>query len=140
MGRAERLWSGEGVFPGEAGDPVYEANLKRITEANPEERQCGFLIPVDMIEQEGHVVIWADLPGLSREEVTVWLEGRVLTIEGQYPPAGEGGRVFFRERYSGLVRRSLVLPTGLDGAHFTVTMQNGLLKVCVPRQGRPAHS
>ncbi len=134
MGQVEFSQPGEAGYLGGREDPVYEANLKRFLEGGAEERQFGYLIPVDMLEQEDQVLVLADLPGLSLDEVSVSLSGRVLTIEGRYPEAGSEGRVFFRERCSGPVKRSIVLPAGVAGARYSLELNHGLLKVCIPHR------
>src|SRR5437773_972217 len=39
--------------------------------------------PVDIYEQDGNLVVKAELPGVSPEEVKVHLENNVLTIRGE---------------------------------------------------------
>ena len=119
----------------ESEDPIYEAKLKQILDDCPDERQFSYQLPADMIEQEDQVVVWVDLPGLSKNEVAVSLAGRALTIEGMYRRAEERGKVYFRERCKGLIKRTIILPTGLDSSRYSAHLENGLLKVCVPRAG-----
>jgi HSP20 family protein len=135
MGHAQYFRPFEAGSIEESQDPIYEANLKRILDDCPDERQFGYLLPADMIEQEDQVVVWVDLPGLSKNEVAVSLAGRILTIEGKYRRAEERGKVYFRERCKGLMKRTIVLPAGLDSSRYSAQLENGLLKVCIPRAG-----
>jgi len=131
MGQVDFSRPGEAGFLGGREDPVFEANLRRFLEG---ETGC-YLIPVDMVEQDDQVLVLADLPGLDREEISVSLTGRTLTIEARYPEAGSGGRVFFRERCRGTVKRSIVLPAGLSASSYELELTHGLLTVRIPRTG-----
>ncbi|OAY31892.1 hypothetical protein MANES_14G149800v8 [Manihot esculenta] len=85
---------------------------------------------------EAHVFL-ADLPGLKREEVKVKVEeGRVLQISGERSKEKEenneqGNRV---ERSSGKFMRSFRLPENAKVDHIKASMENGVLKITVPKE------
>lgn len=103
--------------------PVSGAGARRWTPA------------MDLVEQDDHYVLRADLPGVSQDDVELSLEDGVLTVAGErraeHEERGEG---FVRlERATGAFRRSLTLPEGVDGDAITATFDNGVLEVRIPK-------
>jgi HSP20 family protein len=91
--------------------------------------------PMDLVEDQEHFVLRADLPGLDRDDVTLELEDRVLTLAGERRgegPARDGG--YYRvERPVGAFSRSLVLPDGVDADAVTADFDRGVLTVRIPK-------
>jgi len=62
--------------------------------ARPDEavRQDEVLMPaVDVFEDEGGITLYADLPGVPRDRLSLHVESDTLTIEGQMSPELAGG-------------------------------------------------
>ncbi|MGB9183694.1 MAG: Hsp20/alpha crystallin family protein [Solirubrobacteraceae bacterium] len=90
---------------------------------------------MDLVETDGDLVLRADLPGLSEEDVNIELEDNVLTVSGErkieHDERKEG---YYRvERSSGAFRRSLTLPEGVDAEGVKATFDRGVLEVRVPK-------
>mmetsp|Transcript_7279 Transcript_7279/g.20545 ORF Transcript_7279/g.20545 Transcript_7279/m.20545 type:complete len:260 (-) Transcript_7279:284-1063(-) len=105
--------------------------------------------PVDVVERDGEYVVTAEMPGLNEKDVTITMEGQVLTISGKHASemtktAGQkedeekdeekSGRVVLYERRSRNFVRSFQLPKGIDEEGITAEMANGILTVTVPRK------
>src|SRR5690242_16317010 len=71
---------------------------------------------MDLVEEDDHFVLKADLPGVDEDAVTVELEDNVLTICGDRKSEHESRTDgYYRiERASGTFSRSLTLPEGID--------------------------
>jgi len=85
--------------------------------------------PVLDMRQEGdsYVVIFS-LPGIQADDVTVTLEGRLLTILA--PVGGPPGRAGHR----GVLERKIQLPGPVaDAASAQATLSKGVLRVVIPR-------
>ena len=90
---------------------------------------------VDVVEDESDYVLRADLPGLTEQDVNIELENDVLTISGERRSEHEERKVgYYRiERNSGLFRRALRLPEGVDPEAVKATFEHGVLEVRVPK-------
>ncbi|PTL55714.1 Hsp20/alpha crystallin family protein [Paraconexibacter algicola] len=91
--------------------------------------------PMDLVEAPEHYLVRLDLPGLGRDDVTIEIEDRVLTISGERTAtvSGENARAVRVERAGGGFRRSLTLPDGIDADAVTAHMEHGVLTVSVPK-------
>ena len=97
---------------------------------------AGHWVPsVDIYETEGRdVVLQAELPGMSREDIDVTVEQQTLTIKGTRRAAGDvpEGRYRRVERRVGSFSRSFTLPSTVDAGKVSAEYKNGLLTVKLP--------
>lgn len=92
-------------------------------------------VPVDVIERAASIVVRANVPGLSGQDLDVTLAGHMLTLKGEFPagPAQEGETVHDRERPAGRFQRSIPLPAGVDPDTIQAECRNGVLEITVSR-------
>ena len=90
---------------------------------------------VDLIEREDSLVLKADLPGLSEDDVQVEVRDGVLTISGERKAEHEDKQNgYYRvERSFGRFSRSLQLPEGVDADKIGASFENGVLQVTIPK-------
>jgi HSP20 family protein len=81
----------------------------------------------------------ADLPGVKKEDVTVSVDGGVLTIAGKRheEKEREGARYFAAERFTGTFRRSFALPEGVNVGEIWAQHRDGVLEVRIPLPPAP---
>lgn len=119
-GEMERLCEDLGVAPGllKSGATAVDA------EWSPQ---------IDVKEREGQLVVRADLPGLTRDDITVELTDDVLTIQGERKEEKKEERegYFYSERSHGRFFRAVPLPEGADPTKATAAFQNGVLEVSI---------
>ena len=86
---------------------------------------------VEMFERNGNLVVRADLPGLTKEDVKVEVNDGGLTIEGERRAEQEEKREgFYRsERSYGRFYRRLPLPEGVDASDANATFNSGVLEI-----------
>ena len=92
---------------------------------------------VDIYETDGHeVVLRAELPGLTREDIHLTVERNVLTISGErrYSPEIRRDQFHRLERLSGPFSRSFTLPPTLDTAKIAAKYEYGVLTVTLPQR------
>ncbi len=84
--------------------------------------------------KEGDLVLHADLPGVSLEDVDITLDGNVLTISGERKVAteDEGVSYYLNELPYGVFRRSVAVPEGVDADSIKAHFENGVLEVVLP--------
>ena len=90
---------------------------------------------VDVYEQEDNFVIKAELPGVSKDGITVDVKDRVLTIKGERSADNEveKDRYFRRERVYGRFEREFSLPADVDPDAVKAQFTDGVLKIVVPK-------
>ena len=94
----------------------------------------ALLPPVDVIEDAGGITLYADLPGVPKENLSLQLERDRLTIEGRVvldiPQEMQSNFAEVRfERY----RRVFTLSNELDGEQTSAELRNGVLKLRIPK-------
>src|SRR3954452_22647827 len=90
---------------------------------------------MDLVETDDHLVLRADLPGLSRDDVNIEVKDSVLTVSGERKAEQEErADGYFRvERAFGSFSRSLSLPHGVDSSSIDANFTDGVLEVRVPK-------
>jgi HSP20 family protein len=86
---------------------------------------------IETFERQGELVVRADLPGLSKDDVRVRLDDDVLTLEGErrYEHDETRGGVYHSERSYGSFKRAVRLPEGVDPESVKASFDNGVLEV-----------
>jgi HSP20 family molecular chaperone IbpA len=94
------------------------------------------LVPaVDILEDKDGIRLVADLPGVSKEQLSIGVEGDNLTIEGLVS-LGETAQLqpLHAEIRVAQYRRSFVLGRDLDTTRIEAQMKNGVLTLRIPKQ------
>jgi len=86
---------------------------------------------VEMLQRNGELIVRADLPGLTKDDVKVEITDNAITIEGERHGEKEAKHEgFYRsERSYGKFYRRLPIPEGVDVKDAEATFQNGVLEV-----------
>jgi HSP20 family protein len=105
----------------------------------PRLRDGGDLIRVEEFQEDGTLVIRADLPGIDPgKDVEVTIADGMLHIDAERrveEKEGEKGYVRQEVRY-GALSRALPLPGGVPEAEITGTYKDGVLEIRVPAPER----
>ena len=105
-------------------------------------RECAWVPAVDIYETDGHdLVIKAELPDMSREDIEVTVESNTLTLRGERKRPGDVKEEQFRrvERQYGAFTRAFTLPSTVDASRVGAEYKNGVLTVRLPfrEEARP---
>lgn len=107
----------------------------------------GFLVPssgsfqnsmwsplTEVFEREGQLVIQADLPGMSKDDINIDIEEDQIVIRGERHNEREENREGFyhSERSYGSFYRSIPLPQNIDSEQANATFRNGVLEITMP--------
>ena len=89
---------------------------------------------IDVVRDDGHLVVRADLPGIKPEEVKIEVEDDILKISGEHEERTEENDKDYvrRERHYGLFSRSMALPGGVDAKRIKAATRNGVVEVSIP--------
>ena len=99
-----------------------------------QERYGGFnrsmALPVDIFETNDALHVRVELPGVSKDDVNLYITRNMLIIEGvkQSPyPGGERLRFLNLEREFGKFKREIGIPKPVDGRDIQAELTNGIL-------------
>lgn len=96
---------------------------------------------VDIFESDGTYQFVADIPGMSREDISVKLSGDMLTIQGERKRVNEDTKPHFHrvERSYGSFSRSFSLPDDADLHAINAHCEDGELTISIAKKaGAPS--
>ncbi len=97
----------------------------------------SFVPPMDVVETNDEVLCHLEVPGMSRADLEIRVEGNVLIVSGekkaqrQYGEK-EGGFRSVERRY-GRFERSFALPRTVNTSHVRASYDNGVLTILLPK-------
>jgi HSP20 family protein len=86
------------------------------------------------VSEEG-LIVTAEVPGVSIEELEINVVNETLTLSGRREPedVGEDVRYHRQERGYGKFSRTIQLPFRVDSEKVDATLTNGVLRIELPR-------
>ncbi len=88
--------------------------------------------PVAMWEDDDHIYIEADLPGVSDNDVDVTVHNATLFIRGERRPE-EGRQYLYNGRSYGRFEQVMALPEAVETDAVEATLANGVLRIDLPK-------
>lgn len=93
--------------------------------------------PVNVEETSDELLLTAEVPGMTAEDIDIEIENNILTIRGEKSferTEGEDDkRYHVWERRYGSFQRSFTLPRTVRGEEIKAEYQNGLLTIRMPK-------
>jgi HSP20 family protein len=91
---------------------------------------------VDIYEQDGSIVLKAEVPGLEPKDVDIRIENSTLTLRGERKLDHEVKRESYHrvERAYGSFTRSFTLPNAVDTEKIKADYKDGVLRVVLPKK------
>ncbi len=90
---------------------------------------------VDIFENAEGITLSADLPGVSRDRLSVQVEGNALTIEGQTAiEMPEGMEALYADVNATCFRRTFTLSNELETDNISAEMKDGVLLLKIPKR------
>jgi HSP20 family protein len=101
--------------------------------------ETGLVPKIDLYEEGKELVVRAELPGITKKDLDIKLDGDMLTIraEKKEEKKDEAATHYTRERSFGQYVRYLTLPARVDADKITATLKKGLLEIRMPRAETP---
>ena len=94
-------------------------------------------IKIDVKESDKAYTVHAELPGVSKDEIHVSMDGNVVTLRAevkQQDSQSQDEKVLRTERYYGAVSRSFQLPQDIDQSQAKARYDNGVLVLSLPKK------
>jgi HSP20 family protein len=108
-------------------DPYFQHHFRQST-SSPK---------INVQENEHQYMIFVNLPGNDEKDISVTLDGQRLTITGKQnykqQKRDQMGNVIFQERRSGRFQRSITLPEPVYQNEMKTRLDNGILKIKIPK-------
>lgn len=94
---------------------------------------------IDVKEHDGRLLVRADLPGMTKDDIKVEVTEDALTIQGErgQEKKEEHEGYSYSECTYGRFYRAIPLPDGADTTKVTADFQNGVLEVGIPLRAHP---
>ncbi len=98
----------------------------------------GYHTPlIDIHEGPEGLILEADLPGATEENLHIQLEDNVLSLHARVAsPAPEGARTLHEEHRVGDFYRSFILSDEVERSKITAELKNGVLRLTLPKAER----
>lgn len=96
----------------------------------------GMRMPaLDMFEQADAVVVKAEVPGMTKEEIEITLSGHTLMVKGEKKREEEtkDKNYTHMERHYGAFARAIELPCEVKAEMVKATFRDGVLEIRMPK-------
>jgi HSP20 family protein len=91
---------------------------------------------LDLLDFGNSYRLIIEVPGVSQENLELALQGKTLIIAGLREPLEEGVKTVITERPRGHFQRSLDLPSEVKREEIQAHLQEGLLILTLPKDGK----
>ena len=136
---------GEDMFDDFMRDfPFFDENAGNKIEKKLYGRHAKNMMKTDIKELEGGYELEMDLPGFTKDEITVELKDGYLTVSAtkgldKDEQEKETGKYIRRERYAGACQRSFYVGEDVTEQDIKAEFKHGMLKLFVPKkEAKPA--
>ncbi|KTD11113.1 heat shock protein [Legionella gratiana] len=95
------------------------------------------LLPsMDVVEDEAHITVQMEMPGMDEKDIKVSFANNVLTITGEKSTSkkNEHKKFLSREISYGKYERSISLPSTVDAEKAKATFKKGMLWIELPKK------
>jgi len=124
-----RVRVGVGSAPADREASNATENIARSPEA--------YTPPIDIHEGPEGLILEADLPGATEQNLNVQLEDNVLSLYAKIDsPVPDGAQLIHEEYRLGDYRRSFILSDEVDRERITAELKNGVLRLFLPKAQR----
>ena len=95
---------------------------------------CYYRPNVDILEEKDELVVLADVPGATAEDIVVDFEDGTLTIHAKVKPRGEDDRQYLVQEYGlGDYYRTFRVSESIDAGKISAECADGVLTLHLPK-------
>jgi HSP20 family molecular chaperone IbpA len=87
----------------------------------------------DIVETDGELVLYGDLPGVTKDNLDIRFEDGELTIEGKVEPRHTEHEFIYGEYGIGDFYRSFTISEDIDADKISAELHNGVLTLHLPK-------
>jgi HSP20 family protein len=112
-----------------------------VTEKKPIEPTAGeptrqgvmYMPQVDIVEDPNAITVYADLPGVKRDNLMIDVREGVLSLTATVEPLPEHWHPTYREYQEGGYERRFTLGERIDTDKISAKLENGVLALVLPK-------
>ena len=116
-----------GMMVPQGRDPLYGKHAKNLMKTDVRETDESYELDVD-------------LPGFTKDEISVELKNGYLTIQAakglDKDQSDKQGKYIRQERYAGACSRTFYVGEGVQPEDVTASFENGILQLSVPKAAK----
>ena len=114
---------------------VFDEAANRSKDYDDEMSKCDWRPIVDIFDTEKAIVINAELPGVTREDITLDVKENILSLKGERKSSEEVKKEnYYRmERCFGSFERAFTLPSAVDQEKIKANFKDGILRIEIPK-------
>ena len=116
-----------GMMNPQGRDPLYGKHAKNLMKTDVRETDESYELDVD-------------LPGFTKDEISVELKNGYLTIQAakglDKDQSDKKGKYIRQERYAGACSRTFYVGEGVQPEDVTASFENGILQLSVPKAAK----
>lgn len=115
---------------------LFDEDFRYLKQAEGANLTQTWTFPVDIKETPEAIVIQSDLPGMSREDISLNYNNNILTIRGQRKSDfKEDGAGFIKvERKYGSFSRSFSIDVPIEYDAIKASYKDGILEITMPKK------
>ncbi len=94
-------------------------------------------IKIDVTENDQAYTVYAEMPGVKKEDIRITLEGNRVSISAEVKEEMEkhnGDKMICHERYQGREARSFMLESEVDESKAQAKYTDGVLELTLPKK------
>ncbi len=90
---------------------------------------------VDIYDRQESIVIHAELPGVTKDNVSIEVKDNILTLKGERTDTKEVSeeKYFRKERVFGSFHRAFTLPATINPESIKASFKDGVLEIEIPK-------
>lgn len=93
-----------------------------------------FIPATDIVENENELLVFMDMPGVSKDNITVQVEKNVLKVDGVIDMNGYSGlKPLYTEYNVGNYTRQFELSNKIDQSSIEAKVEDGVLSLVLPK-------
>jgi HSP20 family protein len=93
-----------------------------------------YYVPLtDIIEEENQWIIYSEIPGVKKEDISISFEDSHLKIEAKKELKYKNKKHSNEETYQGKYQRKFKLNRDVDSKNIEATYENGVLELKIPK-------
>ncbi len=115
---------------------LFDDTLSTRKEGTEEFSKGNWSPPVDIYETATHVVLKAEIPGISQDNIDIKIEDNALVLKGErkFEKRSDDETYYRIERSYGTFMRSFTLPNSVDQSGVKATYEAGILKIVMSKK------
>lgn len=119
-------------------DDLFNRGLSGLANGEAAETMAAWTPAMDVIEKEDRILLRAELPGLTEEDVEITVENNTLTLKGEkkFEHTEEHDNYKRVESHYGSFYRSFSLPATVDQEAIDANFAKGVLEIALPKAER----